>query len=112
MSAVLRPGSVLDMIVDDVRHGATLRTYELEPHDCVHFLNEAGWPIGDWVLDSCGEKYARDDKWRAKFDAIWTRILNGKETFDDMGDLRDLMRNATIEVTSKSARTMAEDALR
>lgn len=105
MSAVLKAESIVDMIVDDVRHGAILRTYELEADHCVHFVKEQGSRVGDVMLDAMAEKYLEDPR---KWDAIAERIMKAQESFDDMGDARDMLRAAMIVFCSKWARSLVE----
>lgn len=117
--AIPRYRRIKQMIKDDVRHGADLRDYMLEPDECVTFIEEeeTNWDQSVAVAMNLHEAVAElattpgKLKTFERFDKLCRKLMQGTMSVEELCEWRDIQRAALIDHVSALARREVEQEM-
>jgi hypothetical protein len=121
MSAVLkqRYRRVKTEMLENIKHGAPLEDYTLEPDECVRWIaeEESKWDLSVALAMNWHEAIGElaFDKTKVKtferLDALLEKLMLGTMTADELCEWRDIQRATLIDFCSNWARHEAEQEM-
>lgn len=108
MNAVTKPRwtRLKNQIIDNVKHGAPLEDYQLEPDECVTWVDEEceeQQTVSHHFIEAVSCIWVSGNQ-LPKFDALTRKLLLGTMTADELCEWRDIQRAAMIDYCSRWAR--------